>query len=172
MAHSTSSRLRGLSLAFLLAAFAGTQAGHASSLMVFKGKYGGKYTGVMTIAQGAGTRLIGSANTSVSASKKAAKFTIKGTLNNTGFAQTLSLRGGNATLSSVLPGGSGNFQTSASGHYSAHGKAVKITISNPGGIQGSMVVTINFINSGSTLCISSVVVPSGADPIYTTIIGS
>lgn len=173
MFHSISSRLRGLSLVLLLAAFAAPQAAHASSLSVFKGKFGGKFTGVMTIAQGAATRLIGSANTSVSASKKAAKFTIKGTLNNTGFTQIISLASnGRATLSSVLPGGSGSFQNSASGTYKAHGKAVRISISNPGGISGSMSMTINFINGGSSLCISSIVAPSGGDLIYTNVIGS
>jgi hypothetical protein len=173
MRSSSSSRLRGLFLAFLLVALAGAQVAGAASLTVFEGNYGGKYTGVLTIAQGSATRLIGSANTKVSASRKAGKFTIKGTLNSTGFVQTISLgSNGRAQLSSVLPGGTGSFQASASGSYTVHGKAVKITISNPGGLRGSMTMTINFINAGSTLCISSVVTPNGSDPIFTTVIGS
>jgi hypothetical protein len=121
--------IRGPFLSLVLALLASGQAG-ASSLSVFKGKYGG----VLLITQGT-ANLPANADTKVKAIAKSAKFTVKGTLNGKAYTYVISLANGQATVSTLFPGGTGSvFGKSATGTFKAHGKSVAITITNPGNI--------------------------------------
>jgi hypothetical protein len=155
-----------------LVIFGAAAPAHAN-LKVFLGKYGGKYTGVLVEASGKTGRAIADAATRVQATAGSAKFLIKGTLNGTGYRQIITLKGGKATISSLIPGGSGPLQASATGTYTAGGKTARLTFVNPGGLMGRMTVTISFVTGGSTLMISTVITQSGgSDPIYATVIGA
>ncbi len=138
---------------------------------VFKGKYGGKFTGVVAEAAGPTARAIADAATTVTANGKSAKFAITGTLNGVVYKQTIVLKKGRATLSTMIPGGSGTLAKSVSGACKVHGKSATIKVVNPGGEAGTLQVKIGFTTGGSTLIISTIV-SLGGDPIYSTVIGA
>jgi len=164
-------RFRPLLLGLLLVGLAGPQAVNASSLTVFKGKYNGKFTGVVVEASGPTGRAIADAATVVKASAKSAKFVISGTLNGVGYKQTIVLRSGRATLSTMIPGGGGNLAKSVTGTFRVRGKNATITVTDPAGFSGRMQVKIGFTTGGSTLIISTVV-ELGGDPVYSTVTGA
>jgi len=163
--------LRWLACIFVAAGALLPHDSQAAGLEVFKGLYGGKFTGVLVEASGATGRAIADAATVVTGKGKSAKFTITSTLSGVGYKQVITLKKGRATINTMIPGGAGNLAKSVSGTYKAHGKNVVINVTDPAGLEGSLQTKIGFTTGGSTLIISTVI-KLGGDPVYATVIGA
>lgn len=135
----------------------------------------GKYVGVLIIAQGTGTRIVGNANVTAKAS---GVITIKGSINSVAFTQQIKLGpGSRATVSSLLPGIS-SFNQTVTGRFSG-ARSVNVSgnfdSTEKGGAPqpGTLKMKIRKITYGGTLSIESVVtLQNGSDPIYVTIIAA
>jgi len=170
MSSSLLSLVRPVFLVFLLAVVAGPGVAAA------KGKslagFAGSGSGLILISQGE-VSVVGNANPKVKASAKAAKFTLKCTINNVSATQVISLRKGRATVSHLLPGLSG-FEASASGTYRVGGGKVRATLPfGSGSSAGTLYIQIDTTPFGATLRVSSqILYTNGTPPIYATVIAN
>lgn len=157
-----------LALAFVFAA------PHEAEAKSFK-DLAGKYTGVLIIAQGTDTRIVGNANITAKAN---GQIVVEGSVNSVGFKQIIKLGpGSKATVSSLLPG-IASFNQNVTGRFGGS-KTVTVNAAfattQKGGApsSGKLKMKIGKITYGGTMCIQYVLTfDNGGAPVYVTITAS
>ncbi len=163
-----------LALIFVIGFSSASRLEAATDLSFLKGKYGGKYTAVYLISQGKKIRVTAGGTSSAVPTRSSAKITTKITIGSDKYQQTITLNpDGTATTTATLMGGkNAPFSSPASGTYRVAGRTVSLTFPNPAGYPGSLSIRIGFLNSNSTLSISSVLALTGSETYYATVIGA
>lgn len=126
----------------------------------------------MVVAQGdvkTGVRVLGTAVVTATATASTAKFVIQGSIGDAKYKQVITLVNGKITYSSTLPGiTNGDFPKPMSGTYRGGGTRISTAAQNATGSNVS-AGSIQMINFGSTVLITTKVTPVGGAPIYVTI---
>lgn len=160
--------LSALALAFT---WGGVSQARAAGLTAFNGKR----SGLLLVAQGdlkTGARVLGTAVITTTATASTAKFVVEGAIGDAKYKHVIALVNGKITYSTTLPGiTSGDFPKPMSGTYRGGGTRISTSARND---TGSNVAagSIQLINFGSTVLITTKVTPNVGSPVYVTITGT